>query len=142
MKQVVQHDLVKYGLIPELVGRIPVIAVLEELNEEMLCRILTEPKNAFIKQYQALFGMDGVELQFTDDAIAAIAKQAIARKTGARGLRGILEDTLSDLMFSVPSEPDVKRVRITGDVVEKKALPVVTKRRSAKKLAEPEKIAE
>jgi len=139
MKQVVPHDLVKYGLIPELVGRIPVIAVLEELNEEMLCRILTEPKNAFIKQYQSMFKLDGVELQFTDDAVAAIAKQAIKRKTGARGLRGILEDTLSDLMFSIPSEPDAKRVRITADVVEKKALPVVTKKRPVKKLAEPEK---
>ncbi len=139
MKQVVPHDLVKYGLIPELVGRIPVIAVLEELNEEMLCRILTEPKNAFIKQYQSMFKLDGVELQFTDDAVAAIAKQAIKRKTGARGLRGILEDTLSDLMFSIPSEPDVKRVRITADVVEKKALPVVTKKRPVKKLADPEK---
>ena len=142
MKQVVPHDLVKYGLIPELVGRIPVIAVLEELTEEMLCRILTEPKNAFIKQYQSMFKLDGVELQFTDDAVTAVAKQAIERKTGARGLRGILEDILSDLMFSIPSEPDVKRVQITADVVEKKALPVVTKKRAAKKLAEPEKIAE
>ncbi len=142
MKQVVPHDLVKYGLIPELVGRIPVIAVLEELTEEMLCRILTEPKNAFIKQYQSMFKLDGVELQFTDDAVAAVAKQAIERKTGARGLRGILEDILSDLMFSIPSEPDVKRVQITADVVEKKSLPAVTKRRAAKKLAEPEKIAE
>lgn len=137
MKQVVPHDLVKYGLIPELVGRIPVIAVLEELTEEMLCRILTEPKNAFVKQYQSLFKLDDVELQFTPDAVSAIAKLAIERKTGARGLRGILEDVLSDLMFSIPSEPNVKRVRITGDVVEKKALPVVTKRRQPKKLAEP-----
>ena len=142
MKQVVPHDLVKYGLIPELVGRIPVIAVLEELTEEMLCRILTEPKNAFIKQYQSMFKLDGVELQFTDDAVVAVAKQAIERKTGARGLRGILEDILSDLMFSIPSEPDVKRVQITADVVEKKSLPAITKKRAAKKLAEPEKIAE
>ncbi len=137
MKEVVPHDLVKFGLIPELVGRIPVIAVLEELDEDMLCRILTEPKNAFIKQYQALFGMDDIELLFSEDAVRAIAKQAIERKTGARGLRGILEDVLSDLMFSLPSEPDVKRVRITSDVVEKKALPVVTKKRSVKKLTDP-----
>ena len=136
MKQVIPHDLVKYGLIPELVGRIPVIAVLEELDEEMLKRILTEPKNAFVKQYQSLFAMDGVELVFTDDAFAEIAKLAIERKTGARGLRGILEGILGDLMFTIPSSPDVKKVTITGEVVRGEAKPKLLKRRGNKELPE------
>lgn len=117
MKKVIPHDLVKYGLIPELVGRIPVIAVFEELDEDLLKQILTEPKNAFIKQYQALFKLDGVELEFTDDAYAEIAKMAIERKTGARGLRAILEGCLSGLMFTIPSQPDVKKVVINGETV-------------------------
>lgn len=117
MKQVIPHDLVKYGLIPELVGRIPVIAVFEELDEDMLKQILSEPKNALVKQYQEIFRLDGVELEFTDDAYSEIARLAIERKTGARGLRAILEDILNDLMFTIPSKEDVKKVVISGDTV-------------------------
>jgi len=118
MKQVIPHDLVKYGLIPELVGRIPVIAVFEELDENMLRQILTEPKNALVKQYQTMFQLDGVELEFTDDAYTEIAKLALERRTGARGLRGVLEGILADLMFSVPSQPDVKKIVISGETVK------------------------
>ena len=117
MQKVIPHDLVKFGLIPELVGRLPVLAVFEELDEEMLIRVLTEPKNAFAKQYQAVFGLDDVELEFTRDAYAEIAKLAIERKTGARGLRGILEEVLGELMFSVPSEDKVGKILVDGGTV-------------------------
>lgn len=102
--QIEPADLVKYGLIPELVGRLPVIAVLEELDEKALIEILTKPKNAIVRQYQALFGMEDAELEFTPDALKAVAKRAIERKTGARGLRSIMEDVLLDTMFEIPSE--------------------------------------
>ena len=134
MKKVIPHDLVKYGLIPELVGRLPVIAVLEELDEKMLKQILTEPKNAFIKQYQALFKLDGVDLEFTDDAYAEIAKMAIERKTGARGLRAILEGCLSGLMYSVPSQTDVKKVVINGEAVRGTAKAKLVMKRTPKEL--------
>lgn len=116
--QVEPTDLVKYGLIPELVGRLPVIASLEELTEEALIRILVKPKNALIKQYQALFAMEGVKLTVTDDALKAIAKKAIARKTGARGLRSIVEGILTDVMFEVPSQDDIKEVLVDRDVID------------------------
>lgn len=129
MKKVIPHDLVKYGLIPELVGRIPVITVLEELDQEMLVRILTEPKNSFIKQYKALFSLDHVEIEFTEDAYHEIARLALERKTGARGLRGILEDVLSDLMFVIPSQTDVAAITITGDSVNGIMEPKLIKKR-------------
>ena len=110
--QVEPTDLVKYGLIPELVGRLPVIASLEELTEEALISILVKPKNALIKQYQALFAMEGVKLTVTEDALKAIAKKAIARKTGARGLRSIVEGILTDVMFEVPSQDGIKEVLV------------------------------
>ena len=116
--QVEPTDLVKYGLIPELVGRLPVIASLEELTEEALISILVKPKNALIKQYQALFAMEGVKLTVTDDALKAIAKKAIARKTGARGLRSIVEGILTDVMFEVPSQDDIKEVLVDRDVID------------------------
>ncbi len=119
------EDLIKYGLIPELVGRIPVIATLEELDEEALIRILKEPKNAVIKQFQKLFEMDGIELTFTDGAIKAIAKKAIERKTGARGLRAILEEAMLDLMYDIPSLEGVTECIITEDVIEKGAEPIL-----------------
>ncbi len=112
------HDLVKYGIIPELVGRIPVIVSLEALDEPALVRILTEPGNALLKQYQRLFEMDGVELKFTDDAVKAIAAKAIALKTGARGLRSITEKIMTPLMFNIPSDDTVKEVIITKEIVE------------------------
>lgn len=116
--QVEPTDLVKYGLIPELVGRLPVIASLEELTEEALISILVKPKNALIKQYQALFAMEGVKLIVTDDALKAIAKKAIARKTGARGLRSIVEGILTDVMFEVPSQDGIKEVLVDRDVID------------------------
>ena len=116
--QVEPTDLVKYGLIPELVGRLPVIASLEELTEEALISILVKPKNALIKQYQALFTMEGVKLTVTDDALKAIAKKAIARKTGARGLRSIVEGILTDVMFEVPSQDGIKEVLVDRDVID------------------------
>lgn len=117
MKKVIPHDLVKYGIIPELVGRLPIITVLDELDEDSLKRILIEPKNALIKQYKALFSLDNVDLDFTEDAIRQIARKTIERKTGARGLRGVLEGILADLMFTIPSDDRVSRVTISGECV-------------------------
>ena len=118
MKKVIPHDLVKYGLIPELVGRLPVITALEDLDEDSLVRILTEPKNSLVKQYEAMFHLDGVRLVIREDALRAIARKAIQRKTGARGLRGIMEAVLNEYMFRVPSDPEVKQVVLTAESVE------------------------
>lgn len=112
LKQVTPHDLVKYGIIPELVGRIPVITSLSPLDTEALMRILKEPKNSLFKQYKRLFALDGVELEFTDEAAELIAKKAYELKTGARGLRSILEGIMQEYMYSVPSEPDTKKLVI------------------------------
>ncbi len=120
-KDVIAHDIVKYGLIPELVGRLPVIVALDNLDEEALVHILTEPKNSLVKQYKKLFSMDNVEIDFEPEALREIAKLAIERNTGARGLRGILEEYLGSIMFDIPSEPDVKRVVITADYIKKLA---------------------
>ena len=119
------EDLIKFGLIPEFIGRLPVIATLEDLDEEALIRILTEPKNALTKQYKALFDMDGVNLEFREDALRAIAKKAIERKTGARGLRSILEGILMDPMFDIPTATDIEEVIINEDVVTGTAQPLV-----------------
>ena len=113
MKDVTPHDLVKFGLIPELVGRLPVITALNGLDEEALVSILCEPKNAIFKQYHKLFELDGVELEFTPEALRAVAQRALERRTGARGLRSIMEETLMPLMYSVPSDPTIVRVTIT-----------------------------
>jgi ATP-dependent Clp protease ATP-binding subunit ClpX len=118
-------DLLKYGLIPEFVGRVPVIASLEELDEDALIEILKEPKNALVKQYQKLFEMEKVDLKFTDGALVAIAKEALKRKTGARGLRSILENSMLDIMYDVPSQDRVKEVVINEDVIYKNATPIV-----------------
>lgn len=120
-KQVEPEDLVKFGLIPELIGRLPVVTPLQELDEEALIQILTEPKNAIIKQYQALFQMEGVELKFTKEALIAIAQKSISRKTGARGLRSIVENLLLDTMYNLPTlkaEKNVKKVTIGKGCVE------------------------
>jgi ATP-dependent Clp protease ATP-binding subunit ClpX len=119
------EDLVKYGLIPEFVGRLPVIATLEELTEEAMVRILREPKSALIKQYQKLFEMEGVELDFRDDALHAIAAKAMERKTGARGLRSILESVLLDVMYDIPSRDDVSKVVIDEKVVNTESEPLL-----------------
>lgn len=119
LEQAEPSDLVKFGLIPELVGRLPIIAVLKELTEEALISILTEPKNALLKQYAELFAMEGVKLTVTDDALKAIARKAMARKTGARGLRSIVEEVLLGAMFDVPARPEIGEVRVTAQTVEK-----------------------
>jgi ATP-dependent Clp protease ATP-binding subunit ClpX len=123
LKKLEPEDLVKYGLIPEFIGRLPLIATLENLDEEALVTILTEPKNALIKQYKKLFEMEGAELEFTDDALIAVAKQAIKRKTGARGLRSILEVMLLDTMYELPDKENVEKVIVDEDVVEGKKEP-------------------
>ncbi len=114
----IPHDLVKYGLIPELVGRLPVLTSLQALDKHSLIKIMTEPKNAIIKQYRALFHMDDVELEFQDEALERIAEKALDLKTGARGLRGVIEGILTPIMFSVPSEENVEKVIITSDCVD------------------------
>ena len=106
------HDIVKYGLIPELVGRVPVIVGLDELDEDALVNILSKPKNSIEKQYKKLFEIDGVELEFTQGALSAVAKKAIERKTGARGLRSIMEEIMTEIMFEIPSNNDIKKVVI------------------------------
>ncbi len=118
------EDLLKFGLIPEFVGRLPVIATLEDLDEDALVQILSEPKNALLKQYQSLFGMEDVKLTFTEDALSAIAKRAIERKTGARGLRSIMENTLLDTMFDLPALDGVEEIVINADVVAEKSSPL------------------
>ncbi len=131
LKQVQPQDLIKYGLIPEFVGRLPVIATLEELSETALVRILTEPKNAIIKQYQKLLSIDNVKLKFTETALIAVAKEAIRRKTGARGLRAILEDVMLDIMYEIPSQSSVKECLITEEVITKKEKPLLIYEESA-----------
>jgi ATP-dependent Clp protease ATP-binding subunit ClpX len=125
MQEVVPHDLVKFGLIPELVGRLPVIAALDGLDEDSLVKILTEPKNSLISQYKKLFQLDKVELEFQPEALKAIAKKTIERRTGARGLRSIMEDLLTNLMYNVPSDYTIEKVTITADTVEKGAQPEI-----------------
>lgn len=116
-KDVIAHDIVKYGIIPELVGRLPVIVALDNLDEEALVRIIKEPKNAIYKQYQKLFSLDGIELIFEDGAFRAIAKLAIERNTGARGLRSIIENAMMKPMFDLPSDPEVKKVIVTAGFI-------------------------
>ena len=118
------EDLIKYGLIPEFVGRMPVIATLEELDEEALVTILTEPKNSLVKQYQKLFELEGVDLEIREDTLRAIAKRALARKTGARGLRSILEKALLETMFELPSMDNVSRVTVDANVIDSGAQPL------------------
>ena len=124
-REVEVEDLIKFGLIPELIGRLPVIASLEELDEAALVQILTEPKNALVKQYQYLFDMEGVKLSFEPDALTAIAKRAMTRKTGARGLRSIIENALMDTMYELPSMTDDSEVIVTKDVIEQGAKPTI-----------------
>ena len=124
-KRLQPDDLIKYGLIPEFVGRLPVSAPLEELDEQALIRILVEPKNALIKQYEEMFRFDNVKLTFTQTALSAIAKLAIKRKTGARGLRSILEESMNDLMYNMPSRKDVRECVMNEDVINRGAEPIL-----------------
>ncbi|MBQ9948870.1 MAG: ATP-dependent Clp protease ATP-binding subunit ClpX [Oscillospiraceae bacterium] len=132
LHKVSQEDLVKFGIIPELIGRLPVVTVLDDLDEEALVRILDEPKNALIKQYKCLFKADDIELEFDKDAMRAIAKKSIERKTGARGLRSIVEATLRDIMFTAPSDPTISKITITADCVDGKGEPVIERDKKAK----------
>ena len=125
------HDLLKFGIIPELIGRLPMLVTLDSLDRDALIRILKEPKNALVKQYQRLLGMDHVGLTFDDEALERVADIALERKTGARGLRGVLESVMTQIMFDVPSNRSIKSVRITKDVVDKTGEPVL-------ELVEPE----
>ena len=127
MQQIIPEDLLKFGLIPEFIGRLPILTALEKLTEEDLVRILTEPKNALIKQYQKLVSFDDVSLKFEDDAVKEIAHLAIERNTGARGLRSIVEATMRDIMFDIPSEDNIKEVVITKDTVDGKIKPEIVK---------------
>lgn len=124
-KDLEPEDLLKFGLIPEFVGRLPVLATLEDLDEDALVTILTKPKNALVKQYQRLFELEDAKLSFTDDALIAIAKKAIERKTGARGLRSILEDILLDTMFELPGLDDVDEVVVNEEAVTSDANPLM-----------------
>ena len=126
--KVTPQDLVKFGLIPEFVGRVPVVVALDSLDEKALVRILTEPKNALVKQYKKLFEMDEVDLEFTPQAVEAIAKKSFERKTGARGLRSIIEEVMMDTMYTIPSDDNVAKCTITEDAVGGKAEPVLTYR--------------
>jgi len=128
LKLLQPEDLIKYGLIPEFVGRVPVAAVLDDLDEDALVSILTEPKNSLVKQYEEIFKFDNVKLSFTDGALRGIARQAINRKTGARGLRGILEETMMDIMYKIPSHKDIKECIINEDTVSSRADPVIIKK--------------
>ncbi|HHY60547.1 MAG TPA: ATP-dependent Clp protease ATP-binding subunit ClpX [Clostridia bacterium] len=136
LKHVLPVDLLKYGLIPEFVGRLPVIVTLDALDETALVRILTEPKNALVKQYQKLFELDGVELEFTPDSLEAIAKEAIKRETGARGLRAIVEDIMMNVMYELPSRKDVTKCVITKDVVLRREEPLLLSENRKKKKEE------
>lgn len=131
-REVEPEDLIKFGLIPEFIGRLPVIATLEELDEAALMQILTEPKNALTRQYQYLFEMEDVDLVFEDQALRAVAKKALERKTGARGLRSILENVLLDTMYDLPSSKDIGTVTVTEEVIRDNAKPVLNKQRLPK----------
>ena len=128
LKNVVPHDLVKFGIVPELVGRLPVITVLDELDEAALCRILTEPKNSLIKQYTKLFELDNIDFEITDDALTEIAKVTIEQKTGARGLRSVVERILTKLMFDAPSDNTITGIKITAECVRDGAEPEIIRR--------------
>ncbi|MCL6499087.1 MAG: ATP-dependent Clp protease ATP-binding subunit ClpX [Armatimonadota bacterium] len=135
LRQVMPQDLLRYGLIPEFIGRLPVVVPLEPLTEDHLVRILVEPKNALVRQYQKILEMDGVDLVVAEDALRAIAREALARNTGARGLRTILEDIMLDVMYEIPSRPDIKRCVITLESVERRARPILITAAEAKRLA-------
>lgn len=130
-EKVLPQDLIKFGLIPEFVGRVPVVVALDSLDKEALVRILREPKNAIIKQYKALFSLDEVELEFTDEAVLAVAKKSFERKTGARGLRSILESVMNDVMFTIPSEDNIAKCIITKEAVEGTGKPVLEYRKDS-----------
>jgi len=136
LSQILPEDLLRYGLIPEFVGRLPIIVTLEALNEDALVRILTEPRNALVKQYEKLFDLDGVNLEFQADGLKTIAQEALRRKTGARGLRSILEDIMLDIMYDIPSRDDISKCVITRDTILKKEKPMLISMERKKKKEE------
>ncbi len=144
LKNLIPDDLLKFGLIPEFIGRVPVFTTLESLDKNALKMILTQPKNALVKQYKKLFEMDGVELVVSDEAVDAVADKAIERNTGARGLRTILEDVMQDIMFDIPSDPTIKTVTVTKECVTEKAAPEVVKeeKKAVKKTHAPKVAAD
>jgi len=131
LNQVQPEDLLKFGLIPEFIGRLPVVATLHELTEEALIDILTKPKNSLVKQFQKLFEMDGVKLKFTKGALAAVARKAIERESGARGLRAILEEAMLDIMYDVPSKSGIKEVVLNEEVITKGDAPLIVYQKEA-----------
>jgi ATP-dependent Clp protease ATP-binding subunit ClpX len=130
LQRVRPEDLIRFGIIPELVGRLPIVACLQELSEPDLVRVLTEPRNAITKQYRKFFEMEDVQLEFTPDSLETVARLAIQRNTGARGLRAILEDVMLDIMYELPSRPDIESVEISSDVIEGEAEPLITYRQT------------
>jgi ATP-dependent Clp protease ATP-binding subunit ClpX len=132
-REVEPEDLIKFGLIPELVGRMPIVATLSELTEDAMVQILTEPKNALVKQYSKLLAMEGVDLEIRPNALKAIAKKALARKTGARGLRSILEQSLTDTMFDLPNASNVEKVVVDESTIDENKPPLLVYREAANK---------
>src|SRR5699024_4105205 len=141
LKSLQPEDLLRYGLIPEFVGRLPIMVTLEELDEDALVEILTKPKNALVKQYKELFDMEDLELEFEDGALEAIAKKVIERKTGARGLRGIIEEIMKDIMYEVPSRDDVEKCLITEDTIIKNGEPTLVLSDKKKKSRNEESVS-
>ena len=128
MNYVTVEDIRKYGMIPEFIGRLPIICTLNSMSEDMLVSVLKEPKNAILKQYQKLLSLDEVDLQFEDDALRAIAKKALERETGARALRAVIEEIMLDIMYEIPKDDDIGRVIITKEYVEEKGAPKIEMR--------------
>ena len=141
-EQVLPEDLVEYGLIPEFIGRLPVISVIHQLSRDDLVTILTEPRNALVKQFQRFFQFDGIELVFADDSLSAIADKALERETGARGLRSILEETLLDVQFELPSRRDVKKCVVTKETIEKGLKPTLVTEAAPEEPAESDSSSE
>lgn len=135
LEKIEPSDLIRFGLIPEFIGRLPVVATLNELNEDALIDILRKPKNAIVRQYQKLFNLENVKLKFTEDALRAVAKEALRRKSGARGLRAILEDAMMEIMYEIPSREDVKEVIVNEDVIDKKEAPIMLMEKSTAETA-------
>ncbi|NLK00148.1 MAG: ATP-dependent Clp protease ATP-binding subunit ClpX, partial [Clostridia bacterium] len=136
LKNVLPVDLLRFGLIPEFVGRVPIVVTLDALDEDAFVKILTEPKNALVKQYQILFELDGVELEFDQESLSAIAKEAIIRDTGARGLKAILEGIMLDIMYDIPSRDDIGKCIMTKEVIEKMKEPILISKEDLNKKEE------
>jgi ATP-dependent Clp protease ATP-binding subunit ClpX len=141
LQQIMPEDLTKFGLIPEFIGRLPVVGVVDQLDQAALVKILVEPRNALVKQYQKFFELENVELEFSDDALQAIADQAILRATGARGLRAILEEVLLNVMYDLPSRTDVEKCVISAEVVLEKVNPTLVPRQSTTRATRPRRAA-